>query len=111
MQWCKDHDAGFIRRIKAGDSIVACAKEHFDKNCTDVEEMIMSAENFKSDYKTFTTEEELKKASVLKALKSGVCMFLVRKSKGGVTAYMGTTSLKVHNALYEHNIFVLYKMS
>lgn len=111
LKWCDEHQAGFKRRVKAGEKPIVCAREHFDKSCTDVAEMIMSAENFKSDYKTFTDAELQNKANVLKALKSGVCMFLVRKSKGGVTAYMGTTSLQVHSALYEPNIFVLYKMA
>ena len=111
LEWCETDKANVKKMLKAGESPIACARAHFDKCCTDVEETIMSAENFKSEYKLFTDVELKNKANVLKALKSGVCMFLVRKSKGGVTAYMGTTSLQVHNALYEPNIFVLYKMA
>lgn len=111
LKWCDEHKANVKKMLKAGEKPITCARVHFDKCCTDVEEMIMSAENFKSDYKIFTEAELSNQVTVLKALKSGVCMFLVRKSKGGVTAYMGTTSLAVHNALYEPNIFIMYKMA
>lgn len=110
-KWMEEHDAAFKRAFKGGATLAECAKEHFDKKSTDLEETIMSAENFKSDYKVFTAEEIKDKKMVLTALNTGVCMFLVKKSKGGCTAFIGTTSLNIHNAIYEPNIFVLYKMA
>ena len=111
LKWCDEHKANVKKMVKAGETPIACAKAHFDKCCTDVEETIMSAENFKSHYKTFTADDLKNKTLVLKALKEGVCLFLTRKTRGGVTAYMGTTSLAIHSAIYEPNIFILYKMA
>lgn len=111
MEWEAKTKANVKRMIKDGATPQACAKAFYDKKSVDLSEVIMTAENFKSDYVLYDHEAVKDKRKVLEALKKGVCLFLVDSASGGSTTYMGTANLRVHEKLYEFNTYTLYKMA
>lgn len=120
LEWEESVKAGCKTMIKKGASARDCANEFFSKNSLNVEEMIMTAQNFSGDFididvkdirSTNPEKKEQAKQNILKALSEHPCMVLAKNSKGGVTGYMCTTNLRLHSALYEPNMFVYYALT
>ena len=120
LEWEDSVKAGCKRMIKGGASARDCANDFFKKNSLNVEEMIMTAQNFSGDFididvkdirSTDPVKKEQAKQNILKALSEHPCMILARNAKGGVTGYMCTTNLNLHSALYEPNMFVYYSLT